>query len=134
LESFVNWKQVGIFSLVLFLALVTSGIPFGYMLGSNKSWEYELPTWYPYAKLLSSFFFAFVVFIIMAVKYHIKPFFHAFCIFILVTIVSIVLELILIKQIVVAVFIAESVVLLLALVFGTYTGKYLTKKAVVTNT
>ena len=130
----MNWKQVSIFSLILFLALVASGIPFGYMIGSNESWKNELPTWYPYAQWLTSFFIGFVVFIVMTVKYPIKPYAHAFYIVILVTIVSTVLELIIIQHIVFTHFIIETILLLLALVFGASIGKYLNKKAVVTNT
>ena len=134
LEGFVNWKQVSLFSIILLLALVASGIPFGYMIGSNESWQNELPSWYSYAQWLASFTVGFVVFITMAFKYPVKPYAHAFCISILVTVTSTVLELVIIQNIVPTVFIIETILLLLALVLGTYIGKCLTKKSVVTNT
>ncbi len=94
----MNWKQVGIFSLILFFVLVTSGIPFGL-----------------------------VVFIAMVVKYPVKPYVHAFYISIFVTIVSTIFELIIIQHIVFTVFIINTVLLLLALLSGVFIGNYFSK-------
>jgi hypothetical protein len=52
------------------------------------------------------------VFVVMAVKYPIKPYAHAFFISVLVTIVSTVLELIIIQHIVFTLFIVETILLL----------------------
>ncbi|MDO6447251.1 hypothetical protein Q4493_15890 [Colwellia sp. 1_MG-2023] len=130
----MNWKQVNLFSIILFLALVASGITFGYMIGSNESWQNELPYWYSYVQWLTSFSIGFVVFFVMTIKYPIKPYTHACCIMILVTIVSITIELIVFQNIVFMVFIIETILLLLGLVFGASTGKCFTKNSVVTNT
>ncbi len=114
----MNWKTLIQYSLILYLALIISGIPIGYLMADIDPSGLNVPSWLMVYKYLAIFFISLMCFVFLAKKQKEKPFKHGFVIILIVTGLSSIIDVLIFPDLDYFGWLLDLIIILLALVIG----------------
>jgi hypothetical protein len=114
----MNWKVLIKYSLVLYVALVISGIPIGYLMADIDPSGVNVPDWLVAYKYSAAFLICFVGFIYLTKTENDKPFIHGLFIVFIISGISSAFELLIFPEIDYLSWLFDLLLILCSLILG----------------
>lgn len=114
----MNWKVIVKYSLALYVSLIISGIPIGYLMADIDPSGVRIPDWLIVYKYFALFLISLMCFVILARKQDDRPFLHGLLIILIVNGISLIIDFLIFPEVDFFSFFLDLFLILFSLILG----------------